>query len=307
MSSCLLIVSLRCARVASDPIAAVRATIARRVLGEGVEGWARRLALRNRWSRSPVVGDGPIVSLTSHGPRVSLAHLTIESIAAGAVRPSKIVLWLNDEAVVRRPPAGLRRLRRRGLEIRLAPNHGPHTKYFPALPIAVSSGRPLVTADDDMLYPPEWLAELVSSYAAWPDAISTWRARTVQFDGDELAPYLSWPLANGMEPTPLNFITGVSGVLYPPRFVAALLEAGEAFADRAPKADDVWLHFLAVREGVPIRQIAPVGVDFPTVPDSQGVALQVANVVGGLNDRQIAATYTPDVMRVLRQAARAAS
>jgi hypothetical protein len=293
--------------VASDAIGTARAAVARRVLGDGIEGWARRLRLRNRWSRRSILGDGPLVSLTSHGPRVALAYLTIESIGAGLVRPSRIVLWLNDETVVRRPPAALRRLRRRGLEIRLATNHGPHTKYFPALPVAAASGRPLVTADDDMLYPPEWLAELVSSYVNRPDAISTWRARTVMFDGDELAPYLSWPLANGMEPTPLNFITGVSGVLYPPRFVAALLEAGEAFAEHAPKADDVWLHFLAVREGVPIRQIAPVGVDFPTVPDSQAVALQVANVVGGLNDRQIAATYTPEVVEVLRRAAHAAS
>ena len=50
-------------------------------------------------------------------------------------------------------PESLRRLERRGLEVRLTQNYGPHTKYYPSLADAIADGLPLVTADDDILYP----------------------------------------------------------------------------------------------------------------------------------------------------------
>jgi len=78
-------------------------------------------------------------------------------------------------------------------------------------------------------------------------------------------------------------------------------EAGTAFRECAPRADDVWLHFLAVREGMPIAQIRPLPLWHLGVPGTRPSGLYRTNEHGG-NDRQIAATYTPDVIARLAEA-----
>ncbi|MFD4423039.1 hypothetical protein ACFWN7_16260 [Agromyces sp. NPDC058484] len=269
------------------------------VLGDGASARSRRMALLNRVTRTPVTGDGPVVSLTTHGDRVRRVHMTIETIARGAVRPAELVLWLDDPAVVARPPRTLRRLQRRGLQVRLSQNYGPHTKYYPYLLAREAFDRPLVTADDDMLYPVAWLADLADAHRTHPDEVLCHRARRVQLRDGRIEPYLTWPLVGSTEPSPLNFATGVSGALYPPRFLIELKSLGSGFLDACPRADDVWLHWAAVRAGYSIRQIDPEAKNYPTVPQTQDDALQDDNVLGGGNDAQIAATYTGSVIRDL--------
>src|SRR4051812_5243119 len=56
-------------------------------------------------------------------------------------------------------------------------------------------------------------------------------ARRIQFAGDQLAPYESWPLASDTRLTARNFATGVGGVLYVPELIDALAEAGDGFRE----------------------------------------------------------------------------
>lgn len=266
-----------------------------------------RLAARARLGR-PLLGSGPAVSLTSHGTRVGKVHLTIESIAAGTVRPRAIHLWLDEPAVVRNPPPALRRLIRRGLSIGLSDNYGPHTKYYPYLLIEPLPAGPLVTADDDILYPREWLAGLLDAHRAAPALIHCYRARRVVLAGEGFAPYLEWPRSHSMAASPLNFLTGVSGVIYPPEFLRELRAQGDAFRALCPRADDVWLHRCAVEFGFDVHQMVSAAEHehFPMIPGSQELTLMAANVVGGQNDAQIAATYTRENIATLRAAAEAA-
>ncbi|WP_306893047.1 hypothetical protein [Agromyces albus] len=119
------------------------------------------------------------MSLTTHGDRVRRVHLTIETIGRGTVKPSEIFLWLDEPEVVARPPRTIKRLQRRGLSLRLSKNFGPHTKYYPYLLAHDSFDRPLVTADDDMLYPFTWLAGLADASKVHPDEVLCYRARRV--------------------------------------------------------------------------------------------------------------------------------
>lgn len=58
-----------------------------------------------------------------------------------------------------------------------------------------------------------------------------------------------------------------------------------------PKADDVWLHWVALRAGIPIRQVRPVPHHFPFIPGTQEVGLVNENVAEGANDRWISQVY----------------
>jgi hypothetical protein len=255
------------------------------------------LTLRNAASREPVTGDARcVVSLASHGPRMRSAFLAVESIARGSVRPARLMLWLDEPDAGKPLPRRLRRLAARGLEIRYADAAlGPHKKYYPYVASAAAERLTLVTADDDVLYPRDWLQGLdraTSSFAC--DDIVCYRAYVVATEGATIARYSEWPSCTTSAASVHHFATGVSGVAYPPAFQDRLRAAGTAFREVCPRADDVWLHVNAVRGGFGVRQVTAQRQNFRQVLGSQVVSLATENVDHGGNDAQIRATYTSD-------------
>jgi hypothetical protein len=258
-------------------------------------------------SVTSVVGSqGPVVSLTSYGERVKTVHLVIESIARGSLLPSRLILWLDDESLFHNLPESLIRLYRRGLEVRLSKNYGPHTKYYPYLESCQDFRLPLVTADDDILYPVFWLQRLAQANAERPDLINCYRARVIALQAKGLAPYDDWRLCHSSEPTIRHLATGVSGVIYPPEFLEALKQAGAAFQTCCPEADDLWLHVQALRSEYQVRQFVKDFVDFPMIPGTQQIGLYKSNCgeQGAGNDRQAAITYNQQDLDILSRTAR---
>ncbi|WP_459790631.1 hypothetical protein [Arthrobacter sp. AD-310] len=230
-------------------------------------------------------------------------HLAIESIGRGEVRPKRIILWLDEAESLVNMPAPLQRLVRRGLEVRECANYGPHKKYYPYV-AALEGDReiePLVIVDDDFLYPKTWLQSLLESYKRYPDAVSCTRAHEVQVQ-EQILSYSTWPSCRTDRPSYRTFATGVGGVLYPANVQLTLQKLGTEFARRAPKADDVWLHYAALYSGVKVRQVStePLDLEFRILPFAQGNSLQTVNVGQGANDRQIASTYDQVTMEALR-------
>ena len=262
----------------------------------------RHLHRRNMRSTAPLVASGgPVLSLTSYGKRLESVHLAIESIAAGSLLPSRALLWVDDPGAFRSPSAGIKRLMDRGLEVHFSKNYGPHTKYFPYLNSTNELKTPLVTGDDDLLYPRWWLEGLTAAHQRYPDAVNCFRAHSVRIEGDHLAPYRSWKPCLSTHPSFLHFGTGVSGCIYPPSMLEQLRQAGSAFELICPKADDVWLHVNALRAGIRTRQIRSRPLRFPFVPGTQDVGLYHQNVLHSGNDEQIQRTYTAsDIARLKR-------
>jgi len=261
----------------------------------------RWLGRQNRTARKPIVApSGPIISLTTCGKRIRTVHLTLESIANGHILPSRIILWLDNADAFRNRPRSLHRLEERGLEIKLTHNYGPHTKYYPFLESTDTFEVPLVTADDDVLYPKSWLGGLVSSFNRNCTVISCYRAHEIKIANRTIAPYRSWGPCRSVEPSFLHFATGSYGCIYPPRFLRALKAAGDEFQHCCPRADDVWLHANAIRAHFKIAQIRSYHLNFPFSPGTQDVGLFHSNVDLGENDVQISNTYKPADIAVLQ-------
>lgn len=262
------------------------------------------LYAQNVFSRKQLTGDGEaIVSLTTYGERTAYVHLAVESLARGSVRAKRIILWLDETDVLERMPKPLKRLERRGLEIRACNNYGPHKKYYPYIETLDESNivDPLVIIDDDFLYPAAWLDSLLDSYRKYPDAVSCTRAHEFQI-GDTPKPYSEWPSCQSDSPSCRTFATGVGGVLYPPAVQLAIKSYGTRFSHCAPRADDVWLHYVTVASGKSVRQISsdPLNLEFRILPFAQGSSLQTENVGLSGNDRQIAMTYDERTLSLLR-------
>lgn len=233
-------------------------------------------AVRNRLARTPVTGDANVVvSLTSFGPRLKTVHHTIESIAGGSARPRRLLLALDSAADVStaRELRTLRRLRRRGLEIIEAPPMGPHAKYFPYVMSIGAHKVPLVTADDDIIYPREWLSELTAAHRKNPNVIHCFRAHEFGILDGRPDLYARWGAATTTRPRYRTFLTGVSGVIYPPAFLDHLRMAGDHFQIVSPRADDVWLHAQAVQAEVRVAQIIDRPQQFPVLLGTQRFAL----------------------------------
>lgn len=258
------------------------------------------LTVRNRYAHSSVLGSAPVVvSLTSYGQRISRVHLAIESIARGNLKPSGFILWLDDPAAFDDLPRELVRLQGRGLEIRLTTNLGPHTKYYPYVSSVPDHHLPLVTADDDIVYPRRWLAALYNSYLAHPGDISCHWANRMVTGGNSIAGYAQWMPCRTTKPRADHFALGVSGVIYPPAMLHALVRFGSRFTEVSPTADDIWLHWVALQTGLRIRQVAPRPRHFPLVPGTQQVTLRAGNVEQNGNDRWIRGLYSEQDLDLL--------
>jgi hypothetical protein len=252
------------------------------------------LLLCNRlgWWSVATGKPGTVVSLTTYGRRIHAVSLAIESIARGYTKPSRLILWLDDLELLANPPKALLRLKHRGLEIRFCKNYGPHKKYYPFVESEEIFAAPLVTADDDVIYPRSWLDGLLAAHKQFPNCVNCYRARVMTLKDGKIAPYREWPLCESEHPSYRTVATGVSGVIYPSALLKALKDAGTAFESRCPKADDLWLHVQAIRLGLRIRQIQPEPIHFPMIPGTQATSLWAENCVqDDGNDRQLTVTY----------------
>jgi hypothetical protein len=263
----------------------------------------RRLRWSNRLSRRPIVDPASpvVVSTTTYGQRLSTVHLAIESVARGELRPRRHLLYLDDAEAFRRLTPQLRRLQRRGLEIVEVPSgYKVHTKHWFYVTSTDHHEVPLATSEDDILFPPHWLAELVATLETHPEGLATPRAHKIGFEGDHVAPYASWEPVRDDRPSFRNFGTSVSGQIYPPAFLDEVRDAGDAFLAVAPNNDDLWLHHLAALNGRRVVQTRPEPQHYPFVPGTQSEGLYFTNIVGGGNDVQIAATYTAESLARIR-------
>lgn len=261
------------------------------------------LAAVNRTCRVGIPASGEaVVSLTTHGARLRYVHLAVESIARGSVR-APIVLWLDRGDYESAWPAPLRRLVARGLQVRCSDgDYGPHTKYWGMFREVAGAGTRVVTVDDDVIYPPWFLGRLLAAADEQPEAVWAYRAHRIALRAGVLRPYRKWGQVTDTSASPLNFATGVSGVLYPASFIEYVAAQGERFLRTSPRADDVWLHLCQLRSGHRVRQVYPASQNFPVVPATQVATLAVRNTFGGGNDRQIAAAYGPGDLDKLRKA-----
>lgn len=255
------------------------------------------LRAQNLRSRAPVVdpsGDA-VVTMTTHGERIRLVWVALESIARGDILPRRLILFLDEPDLARPLPSPLLRLQRRGLEILpAAPGLRVHAKYWPYVSAILHHELPLVVSDDDMVYPARWLRVLVEAHRARPELVHAFRAHEIPCLDGALRPYREWCPASGTAPSFAHFGTGVSGQLLPVALLERLRDEGEGFLESAPTADDVWINAVAVRNGIQTAQVEAQSRNFPFVPATQATGLYRSNVAGGQNDVQLERTLAPE-------------
>lgn len=268
------------------------------------EQTVRKLLLDSRPADSAgTTGRGPgergsvIVTLTSYPARIRLAAAAVATLLRQDTPPDAVVLWLDEEQFPGREadlPPEITGLFRRGLEVRWCrPGLRSYKKLVPSLetwPEGI-----LVTADDDIFYPPHWLGGLLEEHAAHPGDIVAYRTRLIQFDpvGRPL-PYVQWPLNEEPEPAippALILPTTGGGVLFPPGSLHPDATDESTFLRVAPTADDLWFWSMAVRQGTRVRAVVAAASTIQSLDTSDEFGSGTLFSVNsrGANDRQFRA------------------
>lgn len=250
-----------------------------------------------------------IVSMTSFPARIERVYVTAYSLLAQSMKADEVVLWLGADKFPEKEkelPPDLLSLREKGLTIRWVEDIRSYTKLVPAL--KEFPDDIIVTADDDLYYPREWLEKLYDAYLKEPNLIHCHRAHTITFDKNgEVADYADWKRHDKCEKaTYLNFLTGVGGVLYPPHCLDEAVMDKALFKELAPTADDIWFWAMAVKNGTKIRKLPDLMMENPiqmpdTLEDAQALAL--INCQGGRNTIQMKAVLEkyPELMEKLKE------
>lgn len=261
------------------------------------------VALHNRTSRRRLLGEfQSIVSVTSFDSRVAQCALAVESIAMGTLKPGTAVLWLDHGFKAHKLPPAIQRLVMRGLTVEYVSDIKSHKKYFFALRQCIESNLPLVTIDDDFLYPPWFLERMAERLKSTPETILCYRAREMMFDAPgKLAPYAQWPIATAETPSSRLFFTSGGGALLPVSLLTALETQGDRFLSCCPDADDIWLNHVASKAGIPKRLVLDMPTDFTPLEVAPEKTLWSRNSDGG-NDRQLLATYDSEVLHQIFEA-----
>ena len=234
-----------------------------------------------------------IVSMTSFPAAISYAVEAVKSLLDSRLQPDRIVLYLTfsqfgEDGL----PSDLLKLAEENpiFEIRDYPEDiRSYRKLIPALgdfPEAV-----IVTVDDDVVYHPDMLSQLIELHGLFPEDIIAHRAKKIILD----APYKKWKkyrwyhfLGKRIHRDFMNLQTGVAGVLYPPGSLKKEMIETSLFRELAPTTDDIWFWAAAVANDRAIIPV-PFGKNKPKgLPKPKSLSLKTSNFKGKTDNNLLA-------------------
>jgi hypothetical protein len=128
-----------------------------------------------------------IISLTSIQERFQELPIVLYSLLSQSLKPDRIILWLSEDLKeINNLPYEITQFIKNGLEIRFVKDIGSYTKAIYAF--KEFSNSIIVTADDDIYYPKNWLKKLYLSYISHPEDIQVHRAHRANLN----SPYDKW-------------------------------------------------------------------------------------------------------------------
>lgn len=229
-----------------------------------------------------------ILSMTTYPGRNNIVGWTIKSLLNQSVPVDRFILWLAKEQYPEEYiPKEIQQYMQYGLEVRFCDDLRSHKKYYYSMlenPDAV-----VITVDDDVIYPEDTVEKLLRMHKKFPDTVICNQARWIAVEGDRLAPYVKWRamLPEKIEHPSYRILPiGEGGILYPPGVLYKDLFSKELLMSLAPSVDDLWLKFMAVKQGKRAMVSEPEqrGLCPVWVVGQNSSSLQSQNVHGGNND-----------------------
>ena len=237
-----------------------------------------------------------VVSLATMQTRQKSLKRTLRSLILQKHSSFKIIIWVSNDDYAAISEA-LRGYLKYGIILRKAiPDFGSYNKFHH---IAVEQQEiPIVTADDDIIYPRHWLKNLELTAFKYPGQIVGLRGICVaKNESNQILKYVDWDRAATSTSNELLVLNTGAGTFYPPKVFDDELIQDHEFLRISPTADDLWMFALAIQSQTKrriadesIREIVPATL-------KQKVSLWKMNIGESRNDAQFIKIleYFPDV------------
>ena len=230
-----------------------------------------------------------IVSFTSYPKRIGDVWLVVETLLRQSYKPDMVILWLAQSQFpggLADLPARLVALQDRGLTIRFCDDLRSHKKYY-----YVMQEYPedlVILADDDMFYPRDTIQKLMQMHRGWPEDICCMTAQVIAPEFTAMPSVWRNPRLDEHDLqhcTHIQAFTG-SGTLIPPNALPEDAFDKEQIRNLCLHADDLWMTFMALRNGTRIttsRNWRPFPI---TIYGTAAGSLYYINAEDGQNDVQ---------------------
>lgn len=224
-----------------------------------------------------------IISLTTIPYRLPKLHLVIRSLLNQTVSFNKIILWINEDLEFK-VPNSLNKLQSDRFEIKFSKSNSSHRKLVETLKIYPSKN--IVTCDDDLMYPNDWLERLLIEHKSHPDAIVAHMCRAFRFNENGLMPYRNWRSELLGESSERTLAVGWGGVFYPPSSLHEDVLNETLYMKLAPKADDLWFKAMALKKGTSVFKSSQPHPEPIPIMFTQKYSLKKENIGNDANREQ---------------------
>ena len=195
-----------------------------------------------------------IVSLTTFPARINTVYKTISTLLQQTVKPDKVVLWLASEQFSQTTlPENLLRLQEFGLEIKWTDKDiRSFKKLIPSL--IEYPDDIIITADDDIFYPKNFVENLYCAYQKNPEFIHANRAFIIKkrLNGRLYIKSRNYDYNLTYAPSFKNELMSGYGTLFPPHSLSDIATDDSIFMSVMPTNDDIWAWGTAVLNGTKI-------------------------------------------------------
>ena len=245
--------------------------------------------------RAPLI----IVSFTTIPERIDRVYLTVETLLQQSIKPDRIILWLSEsnfsDEYLKNKSCSTRRLlnqKNRGLNIEYCKDIRSHKKILYTLkryPEAI-----IISADDDIYYPKNWLKELYKSYIDNPKYVHCYMARSMRkATENSLLPRSQWlSLYDKFQGPSINIYPGTgAGCLFPPGSFHPEVFNEKVFLKISPNHDDGWSKAMTLMNGVLIKKVRPIFKQLQLIRNTQLKSLNKINKKNDQYDIQIHAIF----------------
>jgi glycosyltransferase involved in cell wall biosynthesis len=178
----------------------------------------------------------------------------IESIKKQKIMPDVLYVnisegsYLSDEGISEIPEW----LNQDFISINRTENFGSYRKLLPVIKKAKDNDL-IITADDDILYGPNWIKSLVELAEKYPHHIVCARAREMKKNiFGRWQNYSRWNLISSAKDGMLILPTGVGGAVYRKHLLDLDFLLDPGFKKLAPTTDDLWFRMASLRRNVPV-------------------------------------------------------
>eukprot|EP00038_Savillea_parva_P007645 m.171598 g.171598 ORF g.171598 m.171598 type:complete len:838 (-) comp13395_c0_seq1:46-2559(-) len=237
-----------------------------------------------------------VVSLTTLPTRIAGVVATVKSLLAQSVVPDALYINIPTESARFKDasytiPPSLSTLK--GVTIRRTHDHGPATKLIPTLEVEKDPSTVIVTADDDMLYKPSMIHELLEAHLREPNVAYGFAGQMIDLDWCNLT--LAWPgvclsrvhvrSADNYRDrhAAVDILEAFKGAMYRRSFFN--LDTLSQIPSTCHRTDDIWISAALALAGVPRVKLLTNHHPDPS-PNDAVTPLRDDNIQGvGRNDQ----------------------